>query len=335
MTETGKVLVIGASGFLGGHVTKTLVLHGRDIRIMVRKTSDTRATDHLEVEKVYGDVSDKQSLLDAMEGCSTVFYCVVDTRAWLKDPSPLYRTNIDGLRNALDAALECNSGEGVQKFVFTSTFAIIGVRHDRLSNEEDAFNWHDGPDYVRCRAQAEDMVLRYAKEKGLPAVACCVGNTYGDGDFVPTPHGKVIADVAKGRMPFYWQGGGSCVGIRDAAEALILAEEKGRIGERYIITERWLDYQEMFAIAAKAAKQEAPTLRLPMSVMYLMAYFADFVAGFTGKENRMSVNSLKCSTQVPNTDNSKAKQELGWQPRPIEESIQEAVDFYLNKPRAH
>lgn len=322
-----KVLVMGASGFLGSHVVKQLVAAGRDVRIMVRAGSDTRAIDHLSLERVTGDLGDRESLGAAMAGCETVYYCIVDTRAWLRDPAPLYATNVDGLRTVLDIAL----GYPLQRFVFTSTYATIGLNPSGVSTETDAFNWWDkAPHYVKCRVQAEDMFLEYCRDRDLPGVVCCVGNTYGGDDVVPTPHGAMVKNVALGKMPYYWKGGGPCVGIRDAARAMLLAETRGRAGERYIVAERWLDYQELFAIAAKAAGVAPPRRKIPLPVLYTMAGIADLSAFFTRRDNRFSIASLRCSTLLPDVDSAKARRELGWQPAPVEREVAEAVAYYLS-----
>jgi len=322
-----KVLVMGASGFLGSHVVKQLVAAGRSVRIMVRAGSDTRAIDHLSLERVIADLGDRESLSRAMAGCDTVFYCIVDTRAWLRDPAPLYATNVEGLRTVLDVAL----GYPLQRFVFTSTYATIGLNPSGISTEADAFNWWDrAPHYVKCRVQAEDMFLEYCRDRGLPGVACCVGNTYGGDDVVPTPHGAMVKNVALGKMPYYWEGGGPCVGIRDAARAMLLAETRGRVGERYIVAERWLDYRELFVIAATAAGVAPPRRKIPLPVLYTMAGIADLLAFFTRRDNRFSIASLRCSTMLPDVDSSKARQELGWQPAPVEGEIAEAVAYYLS-----
>jgi len=324
-----KVLVLGASGFLGSHVTKALVKQGRDVRVFVRKTSDTRSTDHLDIERCFGDVMDKASLLAAMQGCATIFYCVVDTRAWLRDTAPLYRVNVHGLTNAMDAALEA----GIEKFVFTSSFVTIGLNSAGLSTEEDVFNWAEtAPDYILCRVKAEEKLMQYVRDKGLPAVACCVGNTYGPEDFAPTPHGKLVLDSASGDMPFYWQGGGPSVGIVDAAEALLQAEIHGRIGERYAITERWVSFKELFSLSAKVGGVKPPVLKLPIFVMYIMAGINEVITRLLKRENMMSVSSIKCSNKMNDVSGRKAREELRWQPRPIEESIEQAVEFYQRAP---
>jgi len=324
-----RALVMGASGFLGSHVVKELVAAGRQVRIMVRASSDTRAIDHLQIERAIGDIDDREAIAAAMAGCDSVFYCIVDTRAWLRDPAPLYKTNVEGLRTVMDVAVEA----GIKRFVFTSTFGTIGINPSGTSTEEDAFNWWGkAPDYVKCRVQAEQLFMEYCKDKGLPGVACCVGNTYGADDVAPTPHGKLVKDAARGKMPYYWDGGGPSVGIRDAAQALLLAETKGRVGERYIVAQRWVDFEELFCLAANNAGVAPPRKKIPLSLLYLMAGIADIAAFFTRKDNRFSVASLRCSTLLPNVDSGKAQRELGWQPQPIETAVAEAVVYYLAHP---
>src|SRR6478736_2243412 len=185
---------MGASGFLGSHVTRTLVERGDRVRVLLRESSSTRAIDDLDVDRHYGDIFDTDAVRIAMHGCDAVFYCVVDTRAWLRDPAPLFRTNVEGLRGVLDIAVTA----GLQKFVFTSTIGAVAVGEDgRSATEDDPFNWPGiGGPYVESRRQAEDLVLSYARERGLPAVAMCVSNTYGPRDWQPTPHGALFATAA-------------------------------------------------------------------------------------------------------------------------------------------
>jgi dihydroflavonol-4-reductase len=320
---------MGASGFLGSHVVKELAASGRDVRILVRACSDTGATDHLPLERHIGDLGDTAAIAAAIEGCETVYYCIVDTRAWLRDPSPLYETNVKGLKRVMDIALTA----GIKRFVFTSTFGTIGINPSGTSTEKDSFNWWDkAPDYIKCRVEAENLFLSYCCDKGLPGVACCVGNTYGPDDVAPTPHGQLVRDSAMGKMPIYWDGGGPSVGIVDAARALVLAEEKGVIAERYIIAERWVDFEELFRLAATHAGKAPPKLKLPLGLLYLMAAVADVFTYISRRDNRFSVASLRCSTLLPNVDSAKARRELGWQPEAIEESIAQAVDYYLANP---
>ena len=218
-------LVIGASGFLGSHVTRELVEHGHDVRVLLRPTSSTKGIDDLDVERVQGDLFDTGALTAAMRGCDVVFHCAVDARAWLRDPAPLFSTNVEGLRNVLDVAAEAE----LDRFVYTSSVGTIGLSVDGPATEATVHNWsRRAGAYIRSRVEAEQQVLRYARERGLPAVAMCVANTYGSGDWLPTPHGRMLAAAALGKMPAYIKGTASeVVGVRDAAAALRLAAEHG------------------------------------------------------------------------------------------------------------
>lgn len=325
-----KALVVGANGFLGSHVTRALVRAERDVRILVRSTSDTRALAGLPVERTYGDVLDPDSLRAAMAGCATVFHCAVDTRAWLHDPAPLFRVNVDGLRNAIDAALDAR----VARFVFTSSIATIGrPAHGGRATEADEIPPDETvPAYVRSRVEAERLFLAACRERGLPGIALCVGNTYGAGDYAPTPHGNLVRNAARGRMPFSWDGGGPSVAVDDAARALLLAETAGRIGERYIVAERWLPFRELLALAADAGGTRGPLWHVPIGVMTMGIRAIETVAKALGVETHATLASLECSRRIPDMDAAKARAELGWAPRPIEEAIRDAVAFYARQP---
>lgn len=330
MAEPRTVLVMGASGFLGSHVARKLVARGDRVRVLLRETSSTRPIDDLDVERRYGDIFDTEAVRTAMAGCAAVFYCVVDTRAWLRDPAPLFRTNVDGLRGVLDIAVRA----GLQRFVFTSTIGAVAVgSHDRPATEDDPFNWPGlGGPYVESRRQAEDLVLTYAREQDLPAVAMCVSNTYGTRDWQPTPHGSLIAAAALGRVPVYVDSVGSeVVGVEDAAEAMVLAAEHGVPGERYIISERFLSQRELFATAARAVGRKAPRIGLPVQVLYAVGAVGELIGRVMRRDTPVTRTSVRLLEHTSPLDHSKAIRELGWQPRPATEAIAEAAEFYLER----
>jgi dihydroflavonol-4-reductase len=324
-------LVIGANGFLGSHVTRQLVGQGADVRAMVRPNADTRSIDDLDVTRFHGDVFDAATLCEAMAGCDVVYYCVVDTRAWLRDPEPLFRTNVEGLRNALDVARNA----GLRKFVFTSSYVTVGRRRRRRATEADQIRHRQLTPYVRSRVQAEDLVMRYVAESGLPGVAMCVATTYGGGDWGRTPHGAFIAGTVFQKLPFTMRGIQlEAVGVDDAARSLILAAENGHNGEQYLISERMISNAEVVRIAAEEGGVPPPRRSIPVPVLYGMGALGSLKARLTGKDAQLSLNSVRMMRAETEVDHSKATRELGWQPRPVEESIREAARFWAEQRNA-
>lgn len=325
MTTRPK-LVIGANGFLGSHVTRQLVAAGHEVRAMVREGANTRSIDDLELSRFYGDVFDTAVLRAAMDGVDDVYYCVVDTRAWLRDTAPLFRTNVEGLRNVLDVAV---AQPELRRFVFTSTYATVGRRRGHVATEDDIVATRGLSDYVQSRVQAEDLVMRYVAEAGLPAVAMCVSTTYGSGDWGRTPHGAFIAGAVFGKLPFTMDGIElEVVGVTDAARAMLLAAERGRIGERYLISERMIALTDVVRIAADEAGVPAPRRSISVPVLYALGALGSLRARLTGKDAELSLASVRMMRAEAPVDHSKAVRELGWQPRPVEESIREAASFW-------
>jgi len=328
---SGTKLVMGASGFLGSHVTHQLVARGDRVRVWVRASSSTVAFDDLDVEHHYGDLADADALRTAMKDVDTVFYCIVDARAWLRDPAPLYATNVEALRNVLDAA----AAVGVPKFVFCSTVGTIAVARSGLADETMPHNWrHLGGAYVDSRIQAEELVLRYHRESGLPAVVLNVGTTFGPGDHGPTPHGKLLRAAARGKMPAYASGASmEVVGIEDAARAFLLAEDKGRPGERYIISERCLPTKELFAIAADEGGAAPPRIGIPRPAMRVIGTVGEAISRALGRDSVVTATSVRLLYVQTALDHSKATRELGWEPAPIEGHIRAGVRWFLDRDK--
>jgi len=324
-------LVIGANGFLGSHVTRQLVADGHDVRVMVRGTANTISIDDLNVTRFVGDIFDTDTVRAAMTGCDVVYYCVVDTRAWLRDPAPLFRTNVEGLRGVLDIAAECAADGALKKFVFTSSYATIGRRRGRVATEEDTIDMRNVTAYVRSRVQAENLVLSYARERGLPAVAMCVASTYGRGDYGMTPHGALIAGTVFGKMPFVLDRISlEAVGVEDAARAMLLAGEHGVPGQRYLISEKMISNREVVEIAAAEAGVRPPQRSIPVPVLYAMGLLGSAKARLRGTDEHLTLASVRLMRAEAPLDCAKARRELGWQPRPVEESVREAARFWAD-----
>ncbi|MGV0788089.1 NAD-dependent epimerase/dehydratase family protein [Mycolicibacterium sp. XJ2] len=319
-------LVIGANGFLGSHVTRQLVAAGHDVRVMVRPNANTKSIDDLPVQRFLGDIWYNDTLRAAMTGVDDVYYCVVDTRGWLKDPTPLFYTNVEGTRNVLEVAKDMR----LRRFVYTSSYVTVGRRRGHVATEDDVIVDKGLTPYVRSRVQAETLVLQYAREHGVPAVAMCVSTTYGGGDWGRTPHGAIIAGAAFGKLPFVMRGIElEAVGVDDAARAMLLAAEHGRVGERYLISEKMISNAEVVRIAAEAAGMPVPTKSLPLPVSYAMAALGTAKARVTGKDEKFSLGSLRLMRAEAPVNCSKARHELRWSPRPVEESIREAARFWV------
>lgn len=326
-----RALVIGANGFLGSHVTRQLAAAGdTEVRVMVRASADTRSIDDLDLTRFTGDIFDTDTLRAAMTDCDVVYYCVVDARAWLRDPAPLFHTNVEGLRNVLDVACAEPVAARLRKFVFTSSYATVGRRRGHVATEDDIIDPAGLTPYVQSRVQAEQMVLAYAAEKGLPAVAMCVSTTYGGGDFGRTPHGAFIAGVVFGKLPFLMRGVSlEAVGVDDAARALILAAEHGRPGERYLISEKLMALNDVVRVAADEAGMPLPRWSIPLPLLYALGALGSLKAKATGTDAELSITSVRMMRAEAPVDHGKAERELGWQPRPVEESIREAARFWM------
>jgi len=319
-------LVIGANGFLGSHVTRQLVADGHQVRVMVREGASTISIDDLDVQRFVGDIWNNDVLREAMAGVDDVYYCVVDTRGWLSDPAPLFHTNVEGTRNVLEIAKDA----GLHRFIFTSSYVTVERRRGKTTSETDVIDLRGVTPYVRSRVEAEELVLRYAREQKVPAIAMCVSTTYGTGDWGRTPHGAIIAGAAFGKLPFVMGGIElEAVGVTDAARAMILAAERGRVGERYLISEKMISNAEVARIAAVEAGVAPPGKTIPLPLAYALAAMGTAKAKLQKTDEKLSLGSLRLMRAEGPLDHGKAVRELGWQPRPVEESIREAARFWV------
>jgi len=327
-----KVLVMGATGFVGSHVTRKLVERGDDVRVYLRKSSNTVAIDDLEVERCYGDLRDETAVAQAISDRDVVFYCVVDTRFYLRDPAPLFETNVESLRRVLDVAAQAD----LYRFVFCSTIGTIAISYEGHSVTEDMpFNWPGkGGAYIESRRQAEDLVLGYARERGLPAVALCVSNPYGPLDWQPN-QGMMVQRAALGKLPAYVKGVSSeVVGIEDVADAFLLAAERGRVGERYIISETFMPMRDMLSTAASAVGAKPPRFGVPLAAVYAFGATIGMASRLLRRDLPMNVRGVRLMHIMSPADHSKAERELGWRPRPTAEALQRAARFYVEREKA-
>jgi dihydroflavonol-4-reductase len=260
-----KTLVTGATGFLGSHVARALAGRGEDVRVLVRASSDLRALDGIEAERSTGDLRDRASLDRALEGVRRVYHVAADYRLWARDPREIHESNVTGTQNLLDAARRA----GVEKFVYTSTVATIAVPCEGgLPNEETQSSVEEMiGHYKRSKFEAEKCALR-AAGSGFPVVIVNPTTPVGPGDWKPTPTGKIIVDFLNGRMPGYVDTGLNFVPVENCARGHLLAAERGRIGERYILGGRNLTLKQMLDILSSTSGRPAPRWKIPHVLAY-------------------------------------------------------------------
>ena len=318
-------LVTGASGFLGSHVTRLLMQKGERLRVLLRPSSPTSLLEGLAVERVSGDLRDTASLEKALAGVNTVYHVAADYRLWARDPREIYESNVQGTRNLLQAARRA----GVEKFVYTSTVGTIAVpREGGLPDENTVTSIEEMiGEYKRSKWLAEQEA-RQAATAGLPVVMVNPTTPVGPGDAKPTPTGKIILDFLNGRMPAYVDTGLNFVPVEDAAAGHLLAAERGRIGERYILGGENLTLKQALQILSQVSGRPAPRMRVP-HVLALAAGYADAaLSRLVGREPRIPLEGVRMARHSMFVSTEKARAELGFSAGPIAAAFERAVHWY-------
>jgi len=320
-----KTLVTGATGFLGSHVARQLVAGGESVRVLVRLSSDPRALEGLEAEQFPGDLRDADSLDRAMQGVSRVFHVAADYRLWAPNPREIYESNVRGTRNLLDAAQRAS----VEKFVYTSTVATVAVpRGGALPDEATQASIAEMiGDYKRSKFQAEQCVFR-AAESGLPVVIVNPTTPVGPGDWKPTPTGKIIVDFLNGRMPGYVDTGLNFVPVEDCARGHLLAAERGRIGERYILGSRNLTLKQLLDILATISGRPAPRWKIPHALAFAAGCVDMAVSRMTGREPQIPLDGVRMARHKMFVQTAKAERELGFACGPMEAALERSFAWY-------
>ena len=320
-----KTLVTGGTGFLGRAVAMELLAAGREVRVLARQP-DHPALVGLKVEVARGDLRDPVSLATAVRGCQRVFHVAADYRLWVPDPEAMYDVNVQGTKNLLAAAAEA----GVTRMVYTSTVGTLGNPGDGTpGTEETPVGLADMVGhYKRSKFLAEQAVLEVARQ-GFPVVLVHPSAPVGPWDSRPTPTGQMIVDFLKGRMPAYLETGLNLVHVRDVAQGHLLAEEKGRGGEKYILGNQNLSLSEIFQVLANITGLSAPRVRLPYRPILALSYLDEFWATYVShKPPRMPVAAVKMAKKFMYFDSGKAVRELGLPQTPVRQALEDAVGWF-------
>ena len=322
-------LVTGATGFIGSHVVRQLLLRGDRVRILARNSSRRANIETFGCEVVIGDLKDPNSMMRCVQGCGRVYHVAADYRLWARNPQEIYDSNVRGTRNLLSACCEAAVG----KVIYTSSVGTIGMRHDGVPADEESPVGLDDMigHYKRSKFMAEQVAFEFARS-GLPVVIVNPTTPIGPGDLKPTPTGKIILDFIRGRLPAYVDTGLNLVGVEDVAHGHLLAEEKGCVGERYILGgENW-SLKEILYELAEILTRRAPRFRIPWMVAWLAGCADDFVEGtMLRREPHIPLEGVRMSRHKMYVSDEKARRELGYSPCPVEKALREAVNYFLHE----
>ncbi len=318
-------LVTGGTGFVGRAVVVALLAQGRPVRVLARNPRHP-ALEGLPVEVASGDLRDRVSLERALSGCSHLFHVAADYRLWVPEPSVMYAVNVEGTRNLLGAAQSL----GVSRVVHTSTVGALGNPGDGTPGREDTpvsladMVGH----YKRSKFLCEQVALEFAAQ-GLPLTVVNPSTPVGPWDWRPTPTGEMIVDFLKGRMPAYLETGLNLIHVNDVARGHLLAEAKGRVGEKYILGHENLSLSKIFQMLAEISGRPAPKIKLPYWPVLVMACFDEFFTGrLRGKRPRMPLTAIRMARKFMYFDNSKAVKYLGLTLTPVRQALTEAVAWF-------
>ncbi len=318
--------VTGATGFIGSHVVRLLRLRGDRVRILVRGSSRPENIEGLGCEIVVGDLRESSSMVRCVQGCRYVYHIAADYRLWARNPQEIYESNVAGTRNLLSACCEA----GVEKVVYTSTVGAIGVVRKGPPADEDSPVTLDDMigHYKRSKFMAEQVALEFAGS-GLPVVIVNPTTPVGAADIKPTPTGRIILEFIKGRMPAYVDTGLNFVPVEDVARGHLLADEKGRTGQRYILGgENWT-LAELLDTLAKLCGRRAPRVRIPWTVALVAAYMDQFFVGtILRREPFIPFEGVRMARHKMYVSSEKARRELGYTPGKVEQALREAVDYF-------
>jgi dihydroflavonol-4-reductase len=321
-----KVLITGGSGFVGSAIVRKLIRRGHDIRVLVRPSSPLDNLEGLDVELVYGDLTESQSVQEAMAGCEAVVHAAADYRIWVPRADEMFQANVAGTQNVLNGALSV----GVRRLVYTSSVATIGLpKGEYAANEDTPIEATDliGP-YKTSKYFADKLVTELAGRSDMEIVIVHPSTPIGPRDIRPTPTGKIVIQAASGRMPAFVDTGLNVVHVDDVAEGHALALERGIPGRRYILGGENMTLAEILRVIADIVHQRAPKLRIPHGAIMPIAALAEAWGRLTGKEPFVTRDGVRLARKRMFYSSERAIRELGYRHRPPQEALGDAIDWF-------
>jgi dihydroflavonol-4-reductase len=321
-----RVLVTGGTGFVGSAVARSLLARGYAVTALVRPSSVLANLDGLDLTLAQGDMRDASSVQAAANGARYLFHVAADYRLWARDPEEIVHANRDGAQAVMQAALAA----GVERMVYTSSVATLGAKSGQdIADETQPLTEQTAIGaYKRSKVVAERLVERMVRDQGLPAVIVNPSTPIGPRDIKPTPTGRIIVEAANGKMPAFVDTGLNLAHVDDVAEGHLLALEKGRIGERYILGGQDVSLRQLLSEIAALVGRKPPTVNLPRGPLYPLAAITEAWAQISGKEPMLTRDALTMSKHHMYFTSAKAEAELGYRSRPYGEALAEAVIWF-------
>lgn len=320
-----RVFLTGASGFIGGHLLRELLVRGAAVRCLVRDPERFRQPPPGDVEVVTGDLRDAESLAGRLDGCEVLYHCAADYRLYARHPEELHESNVEGTYNILAAAAEA----GVSRTVYTSSVGALGwLRDGAPADEETPVALDDMVGYYKRSKFLAERVADEWLDKGLPLVIVNPSTPVGEADVKPTATGRLILDFLQRRVPAYVETGLNLVDVRDVAIGHVLAAEKGRLGERYILGHRDMSLREIYAMLGRIAGLPAPKVRLPHVVPLAFGAVDTALARLLGRQPRVPLEAVRLARHKMYFSSAKAVRELGLPQTPVEEALERAVEWF-------
>lgn len=326
MARVGPTLVTGATGFVGSAVARELDARGHQVRVLIRSTSDRRNLEGFQPDIMVGDLNDPTAVARAVAGCRYLFHLAADYRIWVPQPAAMLRTNVEGTVGLMRAA----KAAGVEKVVHCSSVAALGVTADGSpANEETPVDPAKivGA-YKRSKYLSEQAVRALVRDEALPAVIVNPAAPVGARDIKPTPTGRMIVDAANGKIPAYMDTGLNLVRVEDVAIGHLLALERGRIGEGYILGGENLSLREILTMITEEAGRRPPRIKVSPTMMWPAAWVDEKLARLFRIEPRVTRDHLRMARHKMYFSSDKAIRELGYAPRPVRPAIKEALAWF-------
>jgi dihydroflavonol-4-reductase len=328
------VVVTGASGFVGSAIATAFRRRGLRVRVLVRSSSPRTNIDPAD-EVVIGNLLDRASVAEAVRGARYLVHAAADYRLWAPSFEQLTRANVEGTQIVMEEAQRA----GVERIVYTSSVATIDLRAGGIADETRSLPAEAAiGSYKRSKTIAENIVAGMVAKHGLPAVIVNPSTPIGPRDVRPTPTGRIIIEAASGRMPAFVNTGLNFVHVDDVAAGHVAALERGRIGERYILGGENVMLRQMLGDIAGIVGHRGPLVGLPRRSLYPVAFGAEMLARFTGREPFATLDGLRMAKYTMHFDDGKARRELGYSSRPYRQALVEAIEWfisagYLKRPR--